>query len=58
MEIARTLAMTIYKPYMDIAIMRKPGNKMNISRWVCVTMHRNTEERREAKVSRAVLEQR
>ena len=58
MEIERTPAMTIYKPYMDIAIMRKPGSKMNISRWVCVTVHRNTEERREGKLSRAVLEQR
>lgn len=58
MGIERTLVMTIYKPYMDIAIMRKPESEKNISRLVCVTRHRNTEERREAKVSRAVLEQR
>jgi RNA-directed DNA polymerase len=36
----------------------KTRDKMNISRWVCVTTHRNTEERREGKLSRAVLEQR
>jgi hypothetical protein len=43
---------------MGIAMMRKAGNKVTTFRWVYVTTSQDTEERREAKVSCSVLEQR
>jgi hypothetical protein len=37
MGIGGTPVIATCKPYMDIAMMRRPGSKRNISRWVCVT---------------------
>jgi hypothetical protein len=36
-EIDGTLVIATFKPYMDIAMVRRPGNKGSISRWVCMT---------------------
>jgi hypothetical protein len=51
-------ALSISKPYMGIATMRKPGDKVNTSRPVSVTRDQDTEERCEGKLSCPVLEQR
>jgi hypothetical protein len=56
--IDETPAMSISKPYMDMAMTRKAGNTVTIFRWVCVTTYQDTEERGEEKFSRPVLEQR
>ena len=58
MGIDATLAPSISKLYMGIAMTRKAGNKVTTFRWVDVTTSQDTEERGEAKVSRPVLEQR
>jgi hypothetical protein len=56
--IDETPARTISKLYMGIAMTRKAGNKVTIFRCVYVTTYQDTEERREAKASCSVLEQR
>jgi hypothetical protein len=53
-----TPARSISKPSMDIAMTRKAGNKVTTFRGVDGTTYQDTEERREAKVSCSVLEQR
>ena len=58
MEIDETLAPSISKLYMGMAMTRKAGNKGTIVRWVDVTTSQDTEERCEEKCSRPVLEQR
>ena len=58
MGIDATLATSISKLYMGIAMTRKAGNKVPTFQWVDVTTSQDPEERGEAKVSRPVLEQR
>ena len=43
-------AMSIFKPYMDTAMTRKPGTKVNTYRSVYVTKYQDAEERREVNV--------
>jgi hypothetical protein len=50
--------MSISKPYMDTAMTRKPGIKVNTYRSVYVTKYQDAEERCERKLSCPVLEQR
>ena len=52
------LDMPISKPYMDTAMTRKPGIKVNTFRLVYVTKYQDAEERCERKPSCPVLEQR
>jgi hypothetical protein len=56
--IDETPALAISKLYMHIALTRKAGNKESTFRWVDVTTSQDTEERRDAKASCSVLEQR
>jgi hypothetical protein len=58
MEIVETLATSISKLSMGIAMTRKAGNTVTIFRGVDVTTSQDTEERCEEKFSRPVLEQR
>src|SRR5262245_30225640 len=57
-EIDETPARTISKLYMGIAMTRKAGHTGTTFRRVDVTTSQDTEERRDAKVSCSVLEQR
>ena len=53
-----TPALALSKLYLGIAMTRKAGKKVTTCRWVYVTTYQDTEERRDAKASCSVLEQR
>jgi hypothetical protein len=56
--IDETPALATSKLYTGIAMTRKAGHTGTTCRWVDVTTYQDTEERREAKASCSVLEQR
>ena len=58
MGIDEILVMSIFKSYMDTAMTRKPGTKVNTYRQVYVTKYQDAEERCEGKPSGPVLKQR
>jgi hypothetical protein len=50
--------MSIFKPYMDTAMTRKPGTRVNTYRLVYVTKYQDAEERCEGKLCAVVRTER